>query len=220
VAVLFMTGRKQHPEDVQPHVIVPYHNTHTTTAILDAVKLNLGVQGLRPRMVKLERDFSYDQLFRGLWAEGKPFIIVEHDIIPWPGAVQQLWACPEPWCGFPYHVFGELRSYLGCTKIDPTRLGECPMPEDLLSWQTMDSKIEETLVKRGFCGHLHSPAVSHLNFSHARQTGPTILHPQFWEGTEHAPDAHILAMAEAVLSDGSVGLINGKFCLGARLNSG
>lgn len=180
MSVLFVTGSRYHPEDVRPNIVVPYTPVNGTTAILDTVKLNLGIQGLRPRMVKLERDFSYDQLFRELWATGQPFILVEHDIVPWPGAVQQLWTCPEPWCGFPYYVFGELRSYLGCTKFDPTRLGACPLPEDLTAWQLMDKAIERALVARTFTGHLHQPAVSHLNFAHVRQTEPTLEHPQFW----------------------------------------
>lgn len=180
MAVLFVTGNRVHYEDVQPTIIVPYSLTNGTTAVLDAVKLNLSIQGLRPTMVKLERDFSYDQLFRGLWEKGEPFILVEHDIVPWPGAVQQLWDCPEPWCGFPYSVFGELRSYLGCTKFDPRRLGACPLPEELVSWQVMDKQIERTLLSQKFAGHLHGPAVSHLNFAHVRQTASTVEHPRFW----------------------------------------
>ena len=82
MAVLFVTGNRIHHSDVHPTVVVPYFGK---TAVLDSVKLNLGIQGLRPRMVKLERDLSYDQLFRELWEKGEPFILVEHDIVPWPG---------------------------------------------------------------------------------------------------------------------------------------
>lgn len=171
---------KVHHEDVQPNVILPYAETNGTTAIFDAVKLNLANQGFTPRLVKLERTFSYDQLFRQLWAKRQPFILVEHDIIPWPGALKQLWTCSEPWCGFPYYVFGELRSYLGCTKFDPARLGECPLPEDLESWQTMDKTIEKILMKRGQLGHIHQPAVTHLNFFHSRSSSKSGLHPVFW----------------------------------------
>lgn len=177
MATLFVTGDKYHPEDVRPNIIVPYAKKD---AILDAVKLNLGVQGLRPRMVKVERDFSYDLLFRELWRKGDPFILVEQDVIPWPGAVQQLWTSDEPWCGFPYYIFGELRSYLGCTKFEPERLGECPLPEDLVPWQLLDKKIEQTLMKRGYRGYVYSPAVSHLHFAHVRQTERTLEHPNFW----------------------------------------
>jgi len=181
MTTVFLTSDKAHPEDVQPNVIVPYAEINGTAAILDAVKLNLATQGLRPRMVRCDRTYSYDLLFRELWAAGTPFILVEHDVLPWPGALVELWACPEPWCGFPYHVFGELRSYLSCTKFDPTRLGEVPLPADLESWYTMDKIIEQTLMSRGHKGHLHGPPVSHLNFSHSRMPAREAAPPQFWD---------------------------------------
>ena len=177
MSVLFVSRSKYHPEEIQPTVIVPYAQK---SAILDSVKLGLGIQGLRPRMVKLDSELSYDVLFRELWAKGEPFILVEHDIIPWPGAVQELWTCPEPWCGFPYYVFGELRAYLGCTKFDPARLGECPLTGDLFSWAVIDRKIENILMQRGHKGHVHSPPVTHLNFAHVRQTSAIVEHPNFW----------------------------------------
>ena len=177
---LATVGAKFHPEDVKPNVVVPYAETNGTSAILDAVKLNLANQGLVPRMVKMERTYSYDRLFRELWAKQQPFILVEHDIVPWPGALAQLWKCPEPWCGFHYYVNGELRSYLGCTKFDPASLGECPLPKDVVEWQTMDQTIEKELAKRSIPGHIHRPPVTHLNFFHARMTHSSALHPDFW----------------------------------------
>jgi len=177
---LCVVSTKIHYEDSQPNVVVPYADVNGTTAILDAVKLNLANQGLKPRLIRMERDFSYDQLFRRLWDARQPFILVEHDIIPFPGALRELWMCPEPWCGFPYYVFGELRSYLGCTKFDPSRLGECPLPDDLMPWQTIDKLIEKSLMKRTFGGHLHSPPVTHLNFFHSRASGRENVHPVFW----------------------------------------
>lgn len=171
---------KVHHEDIHPSVIVPYAESDGTTSVLDAVKLNLANQGIRPQLFKLDQTYSYDQLFRRLWSQQKPFILVEHDIVPWPGALKELWTCPEPWCGFPYFVFGELRSYLGCTKFDPSRLGDCPLPDDLESWQTMDKTVEKLLMKRQLTGHIHNPAVTHLNFFHSRASSQSGLHPRFW----------------------------------------
>ena len=172
---LCVINQTTHPEDVRPNIVLPYAEVNGTSAVLDAVKLNL------PTMVKMERSFSYDLLFRKLWADGKPFIIVEHDIIPWPGALVEMWKCPEPWCGFPYFVFGMLRSYLGCTKFDPARLGECPLSGELLEWQRIDKKIEAQFLMRGHKGHLHSPAVTHLNINHSRMRDNVMINPYFWE---------------------------------------
>jgi len=178
---LFTISTRVHYEDAQPKIVVPYVETNGTSSVLDAVKLNLATQGLKPKLVKLERTFSYDQLFRSLWKDNKPFILVEHDIVPWPGALRELWKCQEPWCGFPYYIYGELRSYLGCTKFSPAVLGECPLPDDLEDWHTMDKTIEKRLMTRGQPGHLHSPAVTHLNFFHSRMSTNEAKHPAFWQ---------------------------------------
>ena len=172
---------KTHPEDIQPNIVIPFAETNGTSAVLDAVKLNLATQGLKPRLVKMERDFSYDQLIRSLWKRNEPFILVEHDIVPFPGALRTLWQCKEPWCGYPYYVYGELRSYLGCTKFDPSRLGECPLPADLTHWQLIDKLIEKELMKRGFNGCIHSPAVTHLNLFHSRMSRVNNVNPVFWK---------------------------------------
>lgn len=175
---------KIHPEDIQPNIIVPFAETNGTSAVFDAVKLNLAVQGYVPRLVQLEGDFSYDLLFRQLWAEGQPFIIVEHDILPWPGALQELWTCPKPWCGFPYHVMGEMRSYLGCTKFNPASLGVCPLYGDLTDWALIDKIIERRLLGRQDVvqyRHIHEPGVIHLNINHSRMPGHAQLNPYFWQ---------------------------------------
>jgi hypothetical protein len=188
---LCVVTNRIHPEDVNPNVILPYAESAGTTAVLDAVKVNLAMQAIIPRMVKLETLYSYDMLFRELWAIGAPFILVEHDIIPWPGSLAQLWTCPEPWCGFTYPLYGEYRNYLGCTKFEPARLGECPLPEGtLVSFEGMDRIIEKTLLMRAredwksppkFKHHLHTPPVAHLNINHSRMRNFGELNPYFWE---------------------------------------
>jgi hypothetical protein len=45
-------------------------------------------------------DFSYGRYFRERWDEGKTFINVEHDTAFWPGALEEIWDCPEPLCIF------------------------------------------------------------------------------------------------------------------------
>lgn len=186
---LCVASNKIHPEDIQPNVILPYADSNGTTSVLNAVKLNLACQGIIPRMVKLEQEYSYDLLFRQLWNEGQPFILVEHDIIPWPGALGELWTCPEPWCGFPYILYGEPRSFLGCTKFDPSRLGDCPLSGDLTEWQKIDRIIIKNLLMRErdwksppkYKDHLHSPAVAHLNINHSRMRTNGQINPHFWE---------------------------------------
>lgn len=176
-----MVSNRWHPDDVQPNVIVPFTNDESDPFVHRAMRLNLEMQGLTPRYERmngtLDADYAYDRLFRRLWAEGRPFVIVEHDILPWPGAVQQMWACDRPWCGYQYLVFGEMRVQLGCVKFDPSRLGDCPLPKSLTSWTVLDWTVITALAERGESGHLHEPPVTHLNYGHQRMTASAVFRP-------------------------------------------
>lgn len=172
---LLLATDKWHEDDVKPNIVVPFANDVTDPSTHDAMRRNLEMQGLAPRYERLVGDYDYDRLFRRLWAAGEPFILVEHDVLPWPGAVQQLWTCERPWCAFEYFMLGELRVALGCTKFDPRRLGPCPLPDEAHDWRHMDWHVIDTLTTRYECAHLHEPAVSHLNRAHSRMTGPTLL---------------------------------------------
>ena len=48
--------------------------------------------------------YDYYDLIVAMCERGEPFVIVEQDIVPPPGAVEALLACPEPWCGHSYDV--------------------------------------------------------------------------------------------------------------------
>jgi hypothetical protein len=172
-----MATEKWALDDVKPNIIVPFANELNDSVVHSAMRLNLEMQGLSPRYERLEGTFSYDALIRQLWAEGKPFILVEHDVLPWPGAVQQLWTCPRPWCTFEYFMLGEMRVALGCTKFDPSQLGPCPLPAEPQDWHQMDWHVIAELAARYHVAHLHEPAVSHLNWSHQRMTAPAVFRP-------------------------------------------
>jgi len=45
---------------------------------------------------------AYWRLLCGLWAAAEDFLIVEHDMVPTPAAVDEMDACPQPWCTNPY----------------------------------------------------------------------------------------------------------------------
>ena len=180
---LLLATDKWHEDDVKPNLIVPFANDASDPVAHEAMRRSLEMQGLAPRYERLDGDYAYDRLFRRLWAEGEPFVLVEHDILPWPGAVQRLWTCDRPWCAFEYFMLGELRVALGCTKFDPSRLGPCPLPDTVWHWRKMDWQIIDALTDRSQCAHLHEPAVTHLNRAHSRMTSPTLLRskPLSWD---------------------------------------
>lgn len=172
---LLLATEKWHGDDVVPNLVVPFANEATDPTAFAAMRLNLTMQGLAPRFERLEGPFGYDRLIRRLWAAGEPFVLVEHDVLPWPGAVQALWTCERPWCAHEYFMLGELRVALGCTKFDPARLGPCPLPEEPVDWHGMDWCIISALMTRYESAHLHEPAVSHLNYVHQRMRASLVL---------------------------------------------
>lgn len=43
---------------------------------------------------------SYYYYFKQRWEDGESFINCEQDSVFWPGAIEDLEKCPEPWCAF------------------------------------------------------------------------------------------------------------------------
>lgn len=83
---------------------------------------------------------SYQRLLRSLWDRGESFVIVEHDVVPALGALDDLMACDAEWCGCPYPPADAVP--LGCVKIADTLIAKLPglwerMP--LRHWQYCDS---------------------------------------------------------------------------------
>ncbi len=123
---------------------------------------------------------AYTQLLQKLWREGETFALVEHDIVPWRGALKQLDACDHPWCGFPYplvlpHVpAGVLHAGLGCVRFRAELLRRYPSAvDDTLAehtevhpsgfWCNLDDRLTRALTRCGAVRHEHTPAVGHLH---------------------------------------------------------
>jgi hypothetical protein len=107
-------------------------------------------------------DHAYWELIVRLWRDGKPFIIVEHDIVIRPDTVSELEQCPQPWCAFPYHEeIGDPVTGLGCTKITPGGALHYMSPEPV--WQNVDTTVAGALTELGQTVHEHGPWLRHLN---------------------------------------------------------
>jgi hypothetical protein len=118
---------------------------------------------------------AYHELLLSLWREGRGFAIVEQDIVVFPGALAEMEACPEPWCGRAYNLGTHLGSYLGCAKFSDTLVRDCPSVIDAIDrlppdgtprryWGRLDSRLKQVLEDQlGLRQHIHWPAVEHLN---------------------------------------------------------
>lgn len=117
---------------------------------------------------------TYTLLLTCLWRNGEAFAVVEHDIVPHPGALAELEACPEPWCVFPYAYQHGTHAGLGCARFSASLLAAVPdaVTQTLAEatqahpsghWCQLDDRLSRVLQRRGYTRHVHSPEVGHLS---------------------------------------------------------
>lgn len=126
-----------------------------------------------PAYVEVRGDTGYPLMLSQLWEKRQTFIVVEQDVVPWPGAIAALEACPEPWCAHAYDTRYEMEGgapgdavYLGCVKFASRLMHE--VPNAWRCWQTphwasVDTHISTVLRNAGFDVHQHRPAVTNAN---------------------------------------------------------
>ncbi len=131
-----------------------------------------------------------DGLFQFLateWAEGEGFMVVDQDLVPPPGAVEELEACTQHWCGFPFrypmcteaHVPDLAVGDFGCTRFSTELVRVMP---DLLEETTEEHNpwwlgggprsrlmVAERFIYRmnryGLHFHAHWPEAEHLQYT-------------------------------------------------------
>ena len=116
----------------------------------------------------IEEDLSggpksgYWRFVRSQW--GSPFIIVEHDIVVFPGALRELWACPRAWCAYLYPMDADVDlAAFGCVKFaSPLTDKPWPVPKPV-PWFSLDSTMEYALESAGWEKHVHLRHVRHVN---------------------------------------------------------
>jgi hypothetical protein len=116
----------------------------TYSGMSNVAELVLSAEGVKYETLPAEGELGYSQLVTELWRRGKGFVIVEHDVAPWCGAVAQLWACPRDWCIFHYPDGGSLSNGLGCTKFSDRLVRAYPdLPSvwEGVEWQVIDGAV-------------------------------------------------------------------------------
>lgn len=157
-------------------VIVPFAipcHTGVQPWALAATRLALIQDGIDPSFELMKEGDSYYKLMCELWAAGESFTTVEHDIVVWPSAIEQLEQCKEPWCVYPYYCsVGWIIDGLGCTKFEgsfikkhPNFLKE-PFPtccNHTTYYCGLDRLIAHRMQDLGIKPHIHTPGVVNLN---------------------------------------------------------
>jgi hypothetical protein len=107
-------------------------------------------------------DRDYSRLLTDLWREGEGFTIVEHDVVPFPGAISALEACEEPWCvhWFPFAP-NAIRPALGLVHFSTGLINSIRLGWDC-DWWHLDGQVYPMLHLCAGDPHRHHPDVAHL----------------------------------------------------------
>jgi hypothetical protein len=108
-----------------PRVVVPYARGPHSEGLHPEVVAALEADGYAPETVDVSgSETAYHDLLARLWREGRTLVVVEHDIVVYPGAIGAMLDCPEPWCVTVYRVNAEYEGYLGCVRFSGRLLAE------------------------------------------------------------------------------------------------
>lgn len=145
-------------------VVVPYTTLHPVTkSVLDSFEL----RDVAYMDVSADTD-AYRRLLRDLWNEQTTVVMVEHDIVPWPGAIEELAGCMGLWCSCAYRLGGGYGVYhgFGCTKISADLMRLVPhVWDEPGSWDVLDQRLWFAAREAGQEPHPHRPPVIHLGRS-------------------------------------------------------
>ena len=126
----------------------------------------LATEGVEHEVVLMAGDRDYSRLLTSLWADGEGFTIVEHDVVPFPGAISGLEDCDQPWCvhWFPF-AKNAIRPALGCIHFSTELVSGNPHIDRHWGdsvWNELDGKVYPAIT--ALCGspHRHHPDVAHL----------------------------------------------------------
>ena len=154
-------------------MLVPYVDGMLRGDTADAVL----AQAPAARLVPIDPDdpYAYGRTLTRVAAESLDLIVVEQDVIPPPGAIAGLLACPDGWCGHRVDCGnGPADATLGLAKFGRQllrrhpdlfvraagrgKVGPCRVP-----WNALDGWVRHVMRAWGVTWHAHSPDAPHLH---------------------------------------------------------
>ena len=117
-------------------------------------------------VILTEDDHAYGRLLERLWREHTGFVLLEWDIVPWPGAIRELWHCPLPFCQHRYAYAGELKMHMGCVKFSglfTSKHRGIPFEQQWPQqhWSELAGHVTAWIANRVERPHEHWPAFAH-----------------------------------------------------------
>jgi hypothetical protein len=128
--------------------------------------------------------WAYPDLLAEKWQAGATFVVVEQDVVPWPGAIEALLGCDQPWCAYGYlppdvnngrTTKGNRTVPFGCVKFADQFIRALPdawtvmrgWAEEYIGsrppWSMCDAYLEVYAGENGVSCHQHFPSVFELN---------------------------------------------------------
>ena len=145
-------------------IFVPYSDLSEATQV--------ALVGYDWQGVALEGEFGYGRYFAARWAQRTDFIQVEHDCIPWPGAIEAIALCLEPWCAYNYHLpfmydqdlnrGGTI--LMGCMKVTGELMAATiNCWDEPCDWGVCDKRLTDAARAAGYSVHQHFPGIVNAN---------------------------------------------------------
>jgi hypothetical protein len=139
----------------------------------------LAFEGIPCKLLRVQDEYDYGRHIYRWWGEDD-LIILEHDTIPWVGALTHLQLCPKPCCAHAYPFApNAVRIALGCLKISLDLQEACEETFDLSElahtrWNEVDAVLYRALQSQGIDKpHLHGPPFAHVKGSCVDQSHTT-----------------------------------------------
>ena len=146
-------------------VIVPY------TLKYPIVQAFIKKECPQVEFIQMHQDEDYWKLMCEIWEAREDVVINEHDVLPWPTAINELASCPFDWCSYTYEMkqgYG-IHHAFGCTKLGAGLMDKLPdvwTQVESVHWRNLDAQLCEIAKTLGITPHPHRPPVIHLKGLH------------------------------------------------------
>ena len=122
-------------------------------------------EGVECEVVVMDSECDYADALIALWQRGEELCVIEHDVIPWPGALAALSGCSSAWCVYPYHFApNKLRYALGCLRVSRELVQahqDLPQAWEGVAWNALDGAVYRALRAQQREPHVHEPGFAH-----------------------------------------------------------
>ena len=141
-------------------IYVPYTKIQPATAIC--------LKGYNFAAVECKGSHGYFEYMQDRWEEGQSFINIEHDTVFWPGSLEAIRDCAQPWCAYGFAISDDFSKegcvYLSMAKISKDMIKQLPdVWQEPKNWQVLDCHLTNYAKEHGLTVHQHYPSIVNAN---------------------------------------------------------